>query len=156
MRHAKASPSTAGIADVDRPLLDEGRDAAARVGAFLKREQLTVDEAVSSSAVRARETIESVLQSAGISLKVRTDERIYDGGSLRLLEVLSEVDDNLNTVLLVGHNPVLEDLVQHLTEESVHLSPATLTQVELGAEKWSAIPAGKNKLRRVVRAKELD
>ncbi len=133
MRHAKASPSTAGIADVDRPLLDEGRDAAARVGAFLKREKLTVDVALSSSAIRAQETIESVLRSAGIALKVRTDQRIYDGGSLRLLEVLSEVDDNLKTVLLVGHNPVLEDLVQHLTEESVHLSPATLTQVELAA-----------------------
>ena len=155
MRHAKASPSTAGIADVDRPLLDEGRDAAARVGAFLKREKLTVDVALSSSAVRAQETIESVLRSAGIALKVRTDQRIYDGGSFRLLEVLSEVDDNLKTVLLVGHNPVLEDLVQHLTEVSVHLSPATLTQVELADEKWSAIPAGRNKLLRVVRAKEL-
>ena len=145
----------AGIADVDRPLVDEGRDAAARVGAFLKHEKRTVDAALSSSAVRARETIELVLHSAGISLAVRTDQRIYDGGSLRLLEVLSEIDHTLKTVLLVGHNPVLEDLVQHLTGESVHLSPATLTELELGAEKWSTIDAGRNKLLRVVRAKEL-
>lgn len=156
MRHAKASASTAGIADVDRPLLDEGRDAAARVGAFLKRENLRLDVALSSSAIRAQETIESVLRAAGSSLKVRPDQRLYDGGSLRLIEVLSEVDDNLETILLVGHNPVLEDLVQHLTGESVHLSPATLTHVELVTEKWSEIDAAKNKLRRVVRAKELD
>ena len=60
MRHAKASSSTAGIVDFDRPLLEEGRVAAALVGSFLKREKFTVDVAICSSAVRARETIESV------------------------------------------------------------------------------------------------
>lgn len=155
MRHAKASPSVPGVADCDRPLLAEGTIAAALVGSFLKRAQFTIDEAISSPAVRARETIESVLQAAGMSLKVQVDQRLYEGGALILLEVLSEVGDDLQTVLLVGHNPVLEDLVQHLTGQSVHLSPATLTHVESDAEKWSEIHAAEHKLRRVVRAKDL-
>lgn len=155
MRHAKARPGTAGVADFDRPLVEEGRIVAARVGSFLKREKLTADVALSSPAVRARETIESVLQAAGISLKVRADQRLYEGGSLLLLEVLSEVEDDLRTVLLVGHNPVLEEVVQQLTGESVHLSPGTLTDVELDAAKWSEIHAAQYKLRRVVSAKDL-
>ena len=155
MRHAKASPSTAGVADFDRPLLEVGRVAAALVGSLLERETLTVDMAICSPALRARETIESVLQAAGMSLNVRADQRLYEGGALLLLEVLSKVDDDLQTVLLVGHNPVLEDLVHHLTGGSVHLSPATLTHIEFDARKWSEIHAATNKLCRVVRAKDL-
>jgi phosphohistidine phosphatase len=156
MRHAKASPSTAGVADFDRPLLEEGREAAALVGSFLKREKLAVDTAICSPAARARETIESVLQAAGISLKVRRDQRLYEGGSLLLLEVLSEVGNDLEAVLLVGHNPVLEQVVQQLTGESVHLSAGALCHVELKAAKWSEIHAAEHKLCKVVRPQELD
>jgi phosphohistidine phosphatase len=156
MRHAKASPSTGGVSDSDRRLLAEGKDAAARVGAFIKREQFAVDFAISSPAVRARETIESVLQAAGMSLQVHADQRLYEGGPLRLWEVLAEVDDNLKAVLVVGHNPVLEEFVHLLTEESVHLSPGTLAHVEVVATGWSEISKVKHKLRRVVRPQELD
>ena len=155
MRHAKASSSTAGVSDLDRPLLDEGRDAAARVGAFLKREQLAIDFAISSPAVRTRETIESVLQAAEVSLQVHADQRLYEGGPLRLVEVLAEVDDNLKAVLVVGHNPVLEELVHLLTGESVHLSPGTLAHLDLDAATWGEISGGKHKLSGVVRPKEL-
>ena len=155
MRHAKASPSTGGVSDSDRPLLAEGKDAATRVGAFIKREQFAVDFAISSPAVRARETIESVLQAAGMSLQVHADPRLYEGGPLRLLEVLAEVDNNLKAVLVVGHNPVLEEFVHLLTEESVHLSPGTLAHLDLAATEWSEVSRVKHKLRRVVRPKEL-
>lgn len=156
MRHAKASPTTAGVADFDRPLLEEGRVAAALVGLFLKREEFEVDLALCSPAARARETIESVLQAAGVSLKARADQRLYEGGSLLLLEVLSEVEDNPETVLLVGHNPVLEQVVHQLTGESVQLSAGSLCHVELDAARWSEIHATSHKLCRVVRPQELN
>lgn len=155
MRHAKASTSQTGLADIDRSLLDEGRDAAERIGKFLKRESLKVEAALSSPAVRARQTIDGVLRAAEISLEVRTDHRLYEGGQLRLLEVLSEVDANLNSVLLVGHNPVLEEFVQLLTGETVSLSPGTLAQLDLEVTQWSEIGETKNTVRRVVRPKEL-
>lgn len=155
MRHAKASSSQPGVSDLDRPLLDEGRDAAGRIGKFLKNEMLAVDVALSSPAIRARETIDAVLKAAGLSLKLHADQRLYEGGSGRLLEALSEVDENLNSVLLVGHNPVLEELVQLLTQETVSLSPGTLTQIDVEATPWSEIGSTTNKLRRVVRPKEL-
>ena len=155
MRHAKASPSHAGLSDSDRPLLDAGRNAAERIGEFLKMETLKIDASLCSPAVRARQTIDAVLQAAGMSLKVHGDERLYEGGPLRLLEVLSEVADRLNSVLLVGHNPVLEEFVQLLTGETIHLSPGTLAQIDLDTTQWSGIGETKNTLRRVVRPKEL-
>lgn len=155
MRHAKASPSHAGVSDSDRPLLDEGRDAAARIGEFLKMETLKIDAALSSPAVRARQTIDAVLQAAGMSLKVRADERLYEGGPLRLLDVLSEVGDSMNSVLLVGHNPVLEEFVQLLTGETIHLSPGTLAQIDIDTTQWSGIGEMRKTLRRVLRPKDL-
>ena len=155
MRHAKTSPSTGGVSDSDRPLLAEGKDAAARVGAFIKREQFAVDFALSSPALRARETIDSVLAAAGLTLNVNTDQRLYEGGPQLLVEVLADVDNDLRGVLLVGHNPVLEDLIHLLTGERVHLSPGTLAQVEVAATGWSEVGSAKNKLRRVLRPKEL-
>ena len=149
-----AAPSTR-VADLIA-LAWEGRAAAALIGSFLKREKFTVDVALSSPAVRARETIESVLQAAGMSLKVHADERLYEGGVLLLLEVLSEVEDDLSTVLLVGHNPVLEEVVTQLTGESVHLSAGALTHMELDAANRSEIHAATHKLCRVVRPQELN
>jgi phosphohistidine phosphatase len=155
MRHAKASPTIAGVSDFERPLLAEGRAAAALVGSFIKREQLAIDYALSSPAVRARETIESVLEAAGLSLNVNTDQRLYEAAPQHLAEALAEVDNDLIVVLLVGHNPVLEDLVHLLTGERVHLSPGTLTHVDVVATGWGEIGSVENKLRRVVRPKEL-
>jgi len=155
MRHAKASPTIAGVSDLARPLLAEGRSAAALVGSFIKREQLAIDCALSSPAVRARETIDWVLAAAGLALNVNIDQRLYEGGPQLLVEVLADVDNDLRVVLLVGHNPVLEDLVHLLTGERVHLSPGTLAQVDVAATRWSEVGSAKNKLRRVVRPKEL-
>lgn len=154
MRHAKAASSHPSIADFDRPLLDEGQAAARRIGKFLKGETM-VDTAFSSTAARARETIETVLQFAAMPIEVRYDQRIYDGGPLRLLEVVSEIHDDLNAVLLVGHNPALEELVEVLTGEDVDLAPGTLAKIDLEVNEWGGIGAGNGVLDNVVRPKEL-
>jgi phosphohistidine phosphatase len=86
---------------------------------------------------------------------VHADQRLYEGGPLRLLEVVSEVDDSLNSVLLVGHNPVLEEFVQLLTAQTIHLSPGNLAQIDIDATQWSGMGEMRNTLRRVVRPKDL-
>lgn len=155
MRHAKASPSDAGVADVDRSLVDEGRIAAKRIGKFLQTEKLTLDTVLSSSATRARETAAAVLLAAGITLEVRFDQRLYEAGPLRLLEVISELNDDINTVLLVGHNPALEDLLQILTGRAEHMSPGTIARVDLKDSTWSQAVKENGTLEWIVRPKEL-
>lgn len=155
MRHAKASPSNDSVADFDRPLLDEGRSAAERIGKFLASESVLVDTALSSPAARARETIETVLQAAGIPVDVRYDQRLYESGPLRLIEVISEIEDGRSNALMVGHNPALEELVQILTGETVQLAAGTLAKIDLEGSKWSEIVEAKGALDRLVRPKEL-
>lgn len=155
MRHAKASPSATGMADFDRPLLDEGRVAARRIGKALRGEIL-VDTTLSSTAARARETIEIVLQSAARPIDIRYDQRIYDGGQLLVVEVISEIDNDSNAVLLVGHNPALEDLLQVLTGEDVHLSPGTLAKIDLEVNEWSEVGPGSGVIDKILIPKELE
>ena len=155
MRHAKASPSSTSIADFDRPLIAEGKNASSHIGLSLKREIPTIDVAFSSPARRARETIEEVLQAAGWSLEVCADDRLYEGRALQVLEVLSEVDDRLKTILLVGHNPVLEEAVLLLTGENVHLSPGALAHIDLEGAKFGEVSENKGTLSKVVRPKDV-
>ena len=155
MRHAKASPSTAGVADVERSLVDEGRVAAKRIGKFLQRERVTVDVVLSSSAARARETTAAVLQAAGMTQEVRSDERLYEAGPVRLLEVVAELQDDVNSVLLVGHNPALEDLLQLLTGRAEHMSPGTIARIDLKGSEWNQALKESGTLEWIIRPKEL-
>ena len=155
MRHAKASPTLGNVSDAERPLLEEGRAAAERVGTFLKTESIPVDIAICSTAARAKETCEIVLRAAGIGYEVNCEQRIYDGGTVSLLEVISEAEDSQQTLLLVGHNPVLEDLVRELTGQIISLSPATLIEISLKLKDWGEVVGAKGHLNRVVRAKDL-
>ena len=155
MRHAKASPSDAGVADVDRSLVDEGRAAAKRIGKYLRTEKITLDVVLSSSARRARETTAAVLLAAGLTLEVRSDQRLYEAGPLRLIEVISELSDGLNSALLVGHNPALEDLLQILTGQVEHLSPGTIARIDLKDSTWTKSLKETGTLKWIVRPKEL-
>ena len=155
MRHAKASPAQGNQADIDRTLLVEGRAAAERVGKLLKSERVSIDFAVSSPAARAQETCEIVLRAAGIDLDVRLEQRIYDGGTVSLVEVISETGDRRNALLLVGHNPVLEDLVNVLTGQIVQLAAGSLTEITLEQNSWGEVGGAQGQLKRVIRPADL-
>jgi|SRR5882724_1371939 len=133
LRHAKAEDGGGGLPDFDRALNDRGTKEARAVGIFIRKQNVRLDLVLSSSAVRARETTELVLSSGGLSLDVRYDQRIYEGGSLCLLEVISQLEDEMSTVLMVGHNPGLEELLSLLTNRSEHLATGTLAKIDLKA-----------------------
>ena len=155
MRHAKAASTQVGSTDTERPLTAEGREAAERIGEFIRKKGLEVDLGLSSSALRARETREIVTKAAGLGLEGSDDPRIYEAGAGELLEIISEFDEDLTTVFLVGHNPTLEDLFPILTGNSTHLSPGTLAKIDLETQHWSDAVLGEGKLDWIVRPKDL-
>ena len=106
------------------------------MGRYLKREQIVPELVLSSPALRARETIERVAKAAKWSPDVRFDQRIYEAGGLRLLEVVSQIENERKTALLVGHNPGIQELLMLLTGESKRVPTATLIKVELKTSKW--------------------
>ena len=155
LRHAKSSWEDTGLRDFDRPLNERGLKAAPLIGREMKRRKLQPELIVSSTAQRARQTIELVTKAAGLTAKVRFDERIYDASARRLFEIVAEFEQELDGVLMVGHNPGFEQLASLLTGENQQLKTASLACIELGLEKWQAVAPGIGKLKWIVDPKSL-
>ncbi len=155
LRHAKAAPGSDTVRDPDRPLSDQGRRQARRVGEYLKNQNIVHDLALSSTALRARETTEVVLTEAECAADVRYDQRIYEATRQQLLEVISEIDDGNSRVLLVGHNPGLEELIHHLTDHFVHLATATLAKIDLPVSEWTKATGHSGQLDSLVKPDEV-
>jgi phosphohistidine phosphatase len=155
LRHAKAENGSTGSPDFDRALNDRGRKEAQAVGAFIRKQNLVLDLILSSTAKRARETTELILASANLSVDVGYDQRIYEAGPLRLLEVLSEIEEDHSSVLLVGHNPGMEELLQLLTGRLEHMATGTLAKIDLKADWLNQTLETKGNLDWIVKPKEL-
>jgi phosphohistidine phosphatase len=155
LRHAKSSWKDQDLADFERPLNDRGRKAAELIGNFIAKQNVTIDLVISSPAVRARQTIELVLQAAKRSPELRFDQRVYEASPTRLLEITSQIEDDRKSVLLVGHNPGMEELLALLVGVEMHMPTASLAKVVLGSKKWDKILAEKGVLESFVRAREL-
>ena len=106
LRHAHAEAAGPGQDDADRPLSVEGRAEAEAAGRWLKEHGYTPDRVLVSPSRRTRETLEQVLGVLGY-VEQRDDRRIYEATSGTLMQVVDEHRD-IGRVLLVGHNPGLE------------------------------------------------
>lgn len=155
LRHAKSSWADASQPDFERPLTNRGREACALVGEFIQEKGIDFEVVLVSTAVRTRETIELVKERAKLGGEVRYDERIYEAPVSRLLEIISEIDDDRESVLLVGHNPGIEGLLALLTGEPQSVTTANLAKIKIEATKWSADLANNGTLEWIVRPKEI-
>lgn len=124
LRHAKSAWDTAAPSDFERPLAPRGRKAAPRMGRWLADQGLVPDYVVSSPAERARQTVEAVCTELGIDTEtIHWDRRIYGGWTRTLMDVLRDSPDNALRVLITGHNPGLEDLLESLCHEGIESPP---------------------------------
>jgi phosphohistidine phosphatase len=157
LRHGKPLNLLPGGSDFDRPLTDRGRQTAEIVGSYIGSFGPGLpDLVVSSPAVRARETTEAVLHSAGKSLDVRYDERIYEASAQDLLNVIFDVEKNRERLLVVGHNPGLEELLRILTGRPEAMGPASLARMNLDISEWSECEADKCAFAWIVTPGELE
>lgn len=119
-RHGKSDWDAGAARDFDRPLNKRGRKAVKRMGAWVLQRGLLPDRIVGSPAARTRETVLGLCRSAGIEESVIAwDERIYEAELGDLLSVLREGAEDSKRLMIVGHNPGLEELVLYLSDEPV-------------------------------------
>ncbi|MFD5518946.1 SixA phosphatase family protein [Streptomyces sp. NPDC127066] len=118
LRHAKSAWPD-GVPDHERPLATRGRRDAPAAGRAMAGADLLPDLALCSTAVRARQTWELAAEQWGTPPPVRFDERLYGADIPELLQSVSEVPEHVRTLLLVGHNPGLEELVLELAGDGV-------------------------------------
>jgi phosphohistidine phosphatase len=109
LRHAKSSWREAGLEDRDRPLNARGHQAGALVAALLARERMP-DLVLCSSARRTRETFEHLARAYGSTPLVSIEEQLYLATARGLLERIEAVEDDIATLLVIGHNPGLHEL----------------------------------------------
>lgn len=161
LRHGKSDRDHFAMADFDRPLKKRGKLAAQRMGEWLKQENLIPDCLLSSPAKRAIATANIAYKAIGMEgLVITQDKRLYQEGFERVKTVLSECPLGAKRVLLVGHNPELEDLLIHLVgatnlPDTDKLLPTAAFVRLVMPDDWSHLDAGCAKLLSITYAKSL-
>lgn len=162
MRHAKSAWDTGAATDFDRPLAKRGRKNAPRVGRFLQAKGLIPDYVVSSPAERARQTVILACEQMGIDqTQINWDSRIYHASAGALLDVLNECPRDAERVLIAGHNPGMEILLQNLCNHEIpmpddyKLMPtAAVAHLEILSD-WQDLEGGLARLLSLTRARSL-
>ena len=161
LRHGKSDWST-GLEDFHRPLVSRGRVGSRKMGAWIRCQDLLPDTVLSSPAERARMTTVHACKAMGVSLdSVRWDERLYATSVEEHLAVLADCPTTARLVMLVGHNPGLEELVEYLAAGEVEipadgklLPTSALAQLEMTGD-WRGLKRGCARIVAVTRPAEV-
>lgn len=161
LRHAKSTWTDSVRADIDRPLNDKGRRAAAAMGRWMAGEDLAFDLVIASPATRVRQTIEGIEDSLGRPLVPMFDTRVYMASAATLADIVQAVPASVSRLLLIGHNPGLEELVLWLVPQSperadVEEKYPTASLAEIMVDRWAGLAEGDGKLLRFTRPRDLD
>ena len=117
LRHAKSSWDDVSIDDHDRPLAPRGRRAAARIAEYATKTGIRPNLILCSSATRARQTLERILPSLGEDAEIHFERSLYGATEDRLLERLHGIADVVASVMVIGHNPGVQELALLLARE---------------------------------------
>ena len=147
IRHAKSDWSDNTLKDFDRGLNARGLKDAPFMGKLLKGRNIIPDLIISSPALRTKLTIEILLKEMTLEQEIIYDESIYEAPFLNLKKVVDMIDDQFNTVFLVGHNPGLCDFANSLCNESFENIPTCgIVELDFNTNFWSDISKENSKL----------
>lgn len=159
LRHAKSSWANPALADRERPLAPRGLRDAKRIAKHVGRLGITPELVLCSSSVRTQETLD-LLRPTFAGAAVQVEEQLYGASSETLLERIRSVPDEVGSVLLIGHNPGLQDLALVLASRGAELKrldakfpTAALATLALGH--WSILSPGGAELVAYVVPKQL-
>lgn len=167
LRHAKSDWSEATLKDHDRPLNDRGRDAAPKMAAYMKSKRYKPDLVLCSTARRTVETYDLVKDVLG-DAKVKFEESLYLAEDRKLFERLHWLDDDVSSVMFIGHNPGMEQFANALaalpgreSEEKLHkrmrdkFSTCALAVIKFPVDTWRSIKSGTGRLQDFMRPKDI-
>ena len=159
LRHAKSDRSDPGASDHARPLNRRGEEAARRIGAYLNRHRLFPESVLCSTATRARDTWALVAAEIPAAPPPDYDQRLYNAAAGSILDVLRQASPGIKSLLLVGHNPGLQDLSTLLIasgdlddRERLHekLPAGGLVVIDFPIADWSKLHPRSGRLERFV------
>jgi phosphohistidine phosphatase len=161
LRHAKSSWDDPTLADDARPLAPRGRRAAKVMAKHLRRRGIAPELVLCSPSRRTRQTLTRIAPSLGKGVDVEIEPELYAASATTLLELLREVPEEVESVMLIGHNPGIQELALSLASggsESIRVRSkfptAALATLELNAN-WRELAPGSAELVSFVKPKEL-
>ncbi len=124
------------------------------MGRLMAEKNFLPDLILSSPAARAKQTALMVKKAGRMQAEIHYDERIYEASPLRLMKIVSEIENKLESILLIGHNPGFEGLVKFLTGEFESMPTAALAVVNLKIDDWKSVHPDCCTLQTLIRPKE--
>jgi phosphohistidine phosphatase len=155
LRHAKSSWDDERLADFDRPLNERGRNDAPRVGQLMRRLDLVPDLIITSSAKRARKTAELAAGAASYDGDIQQTRQLYLAEPQAYIDLARRAGEHVTTLMMVGHNPGIEQLVATLGGSEEHMPTAALAAFRIPIESWSELRMGPCEIVGIWRPKEL-
>ena len=140
LRHGKSVLKEEELSDYDRPLNQQGKNQAISTGKLIRNTDLVPDYIISSTARRAIETSEIVAKFLDYNGKIDLNPSLYHQNSEEnYINVLSDVLDEYYKVLVVGHNPSVEDLIEKLTNRMEIMRTCSLARIDIKIKSWREI-----------------
>jgi phosphohistidine phosphatase len=139
LRHAKSSLIDPKISDNMRPLTYQGKQDVYITGKFLKNKKLIPDIIICSTAKRAIETSELIAEYVNYCNEIHLSKLLYQTTVKDYINVISKLPNKNNMALLVGHNPILETLVEIITNELRIMKTCSLAHIVLPINSWVEI-----------------
>ena len=136
LRHAKSSVIEPTLSDSMRPLTYQGKKDVSIIGNILKNKNLIPDIIICSTAKRAVETSKLIAEYVNYHNEIHLSKLLYQTSTKDYINVISDIPDKNNTVLLVGHNPILETLVEIITNELRIMKTCSLVHIVLSINSW--------------------
>lgn len=137
MRHAKSAWNTAAQSDHERPLNSRGRRDAPHLGRLVRDRGYTPARVISSDATRTRETWDGLMASMPDTLEPRFTETLYLSGLAAIRQIIETVADDVDSLLLLGHNPGFSLAASWLTGEEIELKTAYAAVLEAEGGTWA-------------------
>ena len=156
LRHAKSSWDNAALGDFDRPLSKRGISNAIQLSEYIQKHSISFNLVLSSPSERTQSTLDLVLSSLDPIPASNLKECIYHASASSLTQLITEQDDEINNLLIIGHNPGLHILTETLTNESIVKFPTCAFAKITNFNHWKDVDAGILTLESVITPKELN
>lgn len=139
MRHAKSSWDNPSLKDINRPLNNRGKSDAVVMAKWLKKQGLYPNQIFCSPALRTRQTVQPIQESLGFSDdSISYEDSMYFSGEDAYLNLIHSASESSNVILLIGHNPMTENMVHLLVSlpAAKPIKTAVVTHMTADTKKW--------------------
>ncbi len=157
LRHAKSSWKYDDLSDIDRPLNKRGKENAPKIGQYLKKKKVNPQIIISSPSKRTLSTAEIISNEIGYKEKnLRIEMKLYAANLNDLIELVNKLGDNLNEVMLVGHNPSFTLAVEYFSGELLENLPTCgCAKIDFAVNTWRKVGKNNGKIKFLISPKSI-